>query len=75
MIRLGSRKYGSTHIGLRATTAGMPSDIDLLSGKCHPSVETSRKHDHPCAEAVTLGLRWKVLMLEVRARYPEAMHV
>lgn len=59
------------NMGLRAISAGMPSDIGILSDGGVLSLETVRKHDATFAIAITVGLGWKNLKWEVRERFSE----
>ena len=74
-IIFGSLACGHTNMGLRAIAAGMPSDHPLMSVDGRFSVEALRKHDQKFADAVSGGLRWKVLSHKVRAEFPEALNI
>lgn len=74
-IHFGSLACGHTNQALRCVQAGVASSCPMLSQDGHMSLAKLEARDPHYAEAVTQGLKWKVLRWRVRILYPRVLHV
>ena len=74
-IQFGSLSCGHTNQALRAIAAEVPSDCPLLSRDGRMSLAKLSERDKHYAEAVQLGLPWKVVRRFVREKFPRALEI
>ena len=73
-IGYGTLACGHTNYVLRCIAASVPSNCEYLSEGGHMSLEKVRRRDLAYAEAVSSGLKWKVVKWQVHFLYPSALH-